>query len=444
MSLTNGSSGLRGREISWKKNPVSAQNSVRTDSRIQRIHKPRLIKVTDRVYCSHGYSVSNVMYVITEKSVVVIDTTETQSAARAAFEEFRRVNQLPVSYVIYTHFHGDHIRGARVFHVPGTRIIAQRRMPEELAKKNLLLLQSERASAVQIKSVLPRKPLGASLTDPENGYIPPDVTFDEQYKFEEGGVQFELYHTQGETVDHVMIWLPQEAVLFPGDLFYNSFPMLSNPMKPDRPVQAWADSLKRMRALQPKYLVPSHSTPLEGRDVVESALANSERAIRFVHDETVKYINEGLPLEEIRARVRLPDELARLPYLRQTYGKADWGIVGVFRQYTGWYYYNPTDLHPAAASELSNVLLELTGGVRPILARAFDALRSGAYQMALHLTDLVIAARPNNPNARDIRFEALTQLAASARNGMERNIYRSAALALKRKVQGQRNKEGYI
>src|SRR5262249_22092282 len=157
------------------------------------------------------------------------------------------------------------IRGAKVFHMTSTQVIAQKRMPEELAGVNRMLSYRRRITALQFGFHLKPEERGVTLINqPESGYIPPDILFDEQYKFQEGDLSFELYHTQGETVDHVMVWIPQERVLFPGDLYYSSFPMLSNPMRPDRPVLAWAESLERMRALHPLYLVPSHSKPLSG------------------------------------------------------------------------------------------------------------------------------------------------------------------------------------
>src|SRR5262249_14733471 len=145
----------------------------------------------------------------------------------------------------------------------------------------------------------------------DRGYIPPDTTFDEEHHFEVGGIKFELYHTQGETFDHLMIWLPQQRALFPGDLFYSAFPMLNNPMKPVRPILAWAESLERMRRLRPEYLVPGHSSPRQGVEHIDTVLANYARAIRFVHDETVRGINEGLTLEQVRHRVKLPEDLAQ-------------------------------------------------------------------------------------------------------------------------------------
>jgi len=179
------------------------------DSRV-RNRKARLIQATDRVYCANAYSVSNALYVITKKSVVVIDTTESISAARASLADFRKITELPVSWIVYTHFHGDHIRGAKAFHGPGVKIIAQRRMPEDLARNNMLLPYRERVNAIQLGTPLPAGNGTSVLNDPEDGYMPPDTLFDEEFRFEEGGTQFELYHTQGESTDHLMVWMPRK------------------------------------------------------------------------------------------------------------------------------------------------------------------------------------------------------------------------------------------
>jgi len=81
---------------------------------------PELIRVNPHVYCATGYALGNVIFVVTERSVVVVDTTEGQAPAQAAFNEFRKVSTLPVSYIVYTHHHGDHIPGAKVFAGPDT------------------------------------------------------------------------------------------------------------------------------------------------------------------------------------------------------------------------------------------------------------------------------------------------------------------------------------
>jgi alkyl sulfatase BDS1-like metallo-beta-lactamase superfamily hydrolase len=390
--------------------------------------RAQLIRVNDRMYCATGYAISNVLYVITGKSVVVIDTTESMAAARASFNDFRKICSLPVSHIIYTHFHGDHIRGAKVFHRPSTQVIAQKRMPEEVAYVTRMLPYRRRVTALQFGFHLKPEARGVMLlNEPQNGYIPPDILFDEEYQFREGDLSFELYHTQGETPDHLMVWIPEEKALFPGDLYYASFPMLSNPMRPDRPVSAWAESLERMRTLRPQYLIPSHSQPVSGAEEIDCVLSNYAQAIRYVHDETLKRINQGVKLEEIRRQVKLPQKLACLPYLQPLYGKVEWSVNGVFRQHTGWYSFNPTDLNPGPRAVLHRALLEASGGPAPLIARARKALRQSQNQLVLELTDIVLSARPANRVAHAIRLRALRRLGAASQNGVEQNIYRAAA-----------------
>jgi alkyl sulfatase BDS1-like metallo-beta-lactamase superfamily hydrolase len=391
---------------------------------------PELIRVNPHVYCATGYALGNVTFVLTDRSVVVVDTTESQVSAQAALNDFRKVSTLPVSYIVYTHFHGDHIHGAKVFAGPDTKVIAQKNHTEEMRKYRLMAGYNRRLNEVQWAAHVPREARGATLSvdllhPGESGYMPPQILFDEEYKFTEGGVRFELYHTLGETVDHLMVWLPDFKTLLPGDLFYWSFPMLASPGKPDRPVLEWAASLDRMRQLHPAFLVGSHSRPLTGRDAIDSALANYARAIRFVHDETVKRINAGEPLYQIRQEVRLPAELASQPYLRPVYGTVEWAVNGVFRQYTGWYDFDPAHLNAGDPAPLNRALVEAAGGAESILQRARKTAADGQLQLALELAEVA----GDHAAAHQLRADILERMAAQTVNGVARNVYLEAAAA---------------
>lgn len=394
-------------------------------------HTPELIRVNDHVFCATGYALGNVIFVLTAGSVVVVDTTEGQAPARAALDDFRKISTLPVTHIIYTHFHGDHVHGAKVFASPNTKVIAQKNHIEETRKYRLMAAYNRRLNEVQWGAGVSKPDRGATLGidllhPPQSGYIPPQITFDEEYRFTEGGQRFELYHTQGETVDHLMVWLPDLQTLLPGDLFYWSFPMLASPGKPERPVLEWAASLDRMRQFHPEYLAGSHSPPLSGRHEIDQALANYARAIRYVHDETVLRINQGKPLFQIREEVRLPPDLASLPYLRPVYGTVEWAVNGVFRQYTGWYDFDPAHLRSGNPAPLERALAEAAGGSAAILKRTHLAADAGQLQLALELTEVAIGA-DGNADAQQFRVEILEKLAAQSVNGVERNIYRQAA-----------------
>jgi glyoxylase-like metal-dependent hydrolase (beta-lactamase superfamily II)/SAM-dependent methyltransferase len=398
--------------------------------------KPELIKVTDRVYSAHDFAMSNVHFVVTDRSVVVIDTTESVRAAGMALAEMRKRSPLPVSTIIYTHYHGDHVRGASAFHTPSTRVIAQKLLPLEYEKNSLASGYRDRRTAHQFDFQGVGRRVGTPSPDPQGGYVPPDTLFDEDYRFEEGGVTFELRHSPGETHDHLTVWLPTERVLFPGDLFYRSFPMLSSPMRRDRPVRAWYKSLESMRTLGAEYLIPSHGRPIAGADEIDSTLGHYARAIRHVHDSTLKGINDGLSLGKIRELVRLPDDLARLPYLQEKYGKISWSVNGIFRQYTGWYTFNPKDLNPTPPGVLERAILEACGGAGPLIRQARKALREGQEQLVLELTDIVLGALGEHEVAHGLRAEALHRLAERSTNSVERNLYRAAGETNRQPPQG--------
>jgi glyoxylase-like metal-dependent hydrolase (beta-lactamase superfamily II)/SAM-dependent methyltransferase len=393
--------------------------------------KPQLLHVSSEVYCAREYALANAMFVITGDSVVVIDTTGSVQAARRCFDELRIVNSLPVSHIIYTHFHGDHIGGARVFHQPSTQVVSQRRLPIELAAKRRVGTYRELVQSVQFRGALrrqrPRLQPMTALEEPEGGYLPPDRLFDEADMFHVGGLTFNLFHEEGESPDHAVAWVPEIGTLFPGDLFYASFPMLSSPMKPSRPVLAWADALDRMRDLGPDQLVPSHGNPMVGAAEIDAVLANYADAIRHVHDTTVKLINHGFSLDEIRARVQLPNSLSRLPYLQERYGSVDWAVIGIYRQYTGWFDMTPGGLHPGPRSALNRAILDSCDSPNRLVQRAHQALTDEDAQLALELTELVLDVHPHHGAALEVQEHALRQLAAMSTNRVTTRIYAGAA-----------------
>jgi uncharacterized sulfatase len=135
-------------------------------------------------------------------------------------------------------------------------------------------------------------------------------------------------------------------------------------------------------------------------------------------------LNQGLSLAQIRDEVRLPDDLAALPYLQPGYGTVPWSVNGIYKEYTGWYDFNPADLNPGSKSALSRALLEAAGGAAPILKRA--AAESNP-QLVLQLTDVVLSAEPANREAHAMRGAALEKLGQAAMNTVERNVYLVAA-----------------
>lgn len=426
--------------------PKYPLEAVKEISLLKNTFTPKVVKVGEDIYQAQGFALANVQMVVTDEGVVIIDTTESVESAKEVLSRFRKITDKPIRYIIYTHSHLDHIQGAAVFFEEGTQVIAAKAALDYINMKYGWLGEYENHSrrnqaglaapdfAVELPLKSPLRGLG-SLTD----IIWPMITFEDEYSFELGGKKFELYHTQGETPDHLMVWLPQQKALFCGDLYYASFPNLSSPMMESRPVREWYESLDRMIAMKPQYLLPGHTGALVGTETISQTLSNYSKAIRYVYEATVKGINDGKTVNEIVQTVKLPDELTNLPYLREYYGRVDWSIRGIYRGLTGWYDGHGTGLIPLPPHIKAREIVNLSGGADKILTRAIELQKAGEHQLVCELCDIVISANPNDKLAHLIKAYSLDYLGIANFNLNTFGFYRSAA-SLERQSAGVKPK----
>jgi alkyl sulfatase BDS1-like metallo-beta-lactamase superfamily hydrolase len=422
--------------------PKIALNAIKEVSDLRKLMTPRVEKITEDIYLASGFALGSVQMVVTDEGLVIIDTTESEEAAREIFAKFREITTKPVRYVIYTHGHLDHVCGTPVFMEEGTQVIATQDLVRFMERDFQELrdfhvrsrLNQSGNLAKEYSRELPVKPLFRGISGFEN-LVWPTITFDWEYSFVLGGKAFELIHTTGETPDHLMVWMPEERALFCGDLYYASFPNLSTPMLEPRPVKGWVESLDRMIEMEPAYLIPGHTPAIVGAENVRDVLTHYSGAIRHVYERTVECINEGKTVEQAVQSVRLPEDLAGLPYLRELYGRVDWSVRGIYRGLTGWYDGHGTDLAPLAPSYRARETIALAGGADKILARAIELQKNGEHQLAIELCDIVIDANPQDKLARVVKANSLEALAFTGGNLNMFGFYRSAA-ALEREAAG--------
>jgi alkyl sulfatase BDS1-like metallo-beta-lactamase superfamily hydrolase len=408
---------------------------------------PKVNKIRDGVYLAIGYDLGSVAMIETSEGLVIVDSTTREEAARKILAEFRKITRAPIRYIIYTHFHPDHTQGAAVFREPGTKIIATESFLYWNDYQNRLLGQHHlRSRSTQAGVVaneygfdIPMNPMRGLGLKPE--IIPPDITFKDTYEFSLGGKIFKLFATAGETEDHLAIWMPAERTLFVGDLYYHSFPNLSTPMLESRPVQGWIASLDKFIALQPDFLVPQHTSALAGRELIAEHLTNYRDAIKYVHDETVRAINEGKTVDEAAAEIKLPDHLAQQPYLGEYYGRVSWSVRGIYHGYKGWYDGLGTGLNPLPPEHRARELVALAGGADKILARAIALQAQGEHQLCAELCDVAIAANPADRLAHRIKAESMIHLAYGLHNLNCVGFYRSAFSLEMKAAGGPPNRE---
>lgn len=352
---------------------------------------------------------SNTFMVVTPAGNVIIDTSLGPVAA-AHRRLLRGVNTGPVKAIILTHAHGDHTGGVALWKESGTAIIAQREHITFMNGQRRLAGFFARRNADQF-GTLPQTPAA-----PAPAPWTPTVLVDERYTLDVGGVTFELYHTPGETPDHLTVWIPQFKAAFIGDNFYTSFPNLYT-LRGTQPRYAldYVSSLNTVLALGPDLVLPSHGAPLRGRDDITRQLTRYRDAIQFVHDATVKGMNDGQDVFTLMRQVTLTPELQ----VGESYGKLTWSVRGIYEGYVGWFDGNPSAMYGSPKEAFTDVV-QLAGGADAVARRATEAIGSGDAVRALFLTDIALAADPGNRASLEARLRALQRLDAASTNSNER------------------------
>lgn len=176
-------------------------------------------KVSSKVWYVEGLSalgapsnqnfISNAAFVVTPAGVVVIDALGSPVLAERLLAEIGKVTRQPVTHVIVTHYHADHVYGLQTFKAAGARILAQR------AAKDYM------GSETAVKRLQDSRQTLAPWVDDKTVLVPADQWIDGPMTLTVGGVKFEIQAVgPAHTAEDLVVYLPQEKVLFAGDLVF--------------------------------------------------------------------------------------------------------------------------------------------------------------------------------------------------------------------------------
>jgi alkyl sulfatase BDS1-like metallo-beta-lactamase superfamily hydrolase len=383
--------------------------------------QPRVVDLGHGIYEAIGVAVgtggdrtvavpaSNTFLVTTSDGNVVIDTS--LAAAAAAHKlALGAKSSAPIKAIVLTHAHGDHTGGVTLWRGPDTAIVAQRNHQEFVRYQRRLAGFFALRNASQFGFGV-RGNTGAAAVAFE-----PTRTFDERDTLTVGGVTLDLLHTPGETPDHLTVWLPQFKAAFVGDNYYESFPNLYT-LRGTEPRWAldYVDSLNTVLALEPELVLPSHGPPIRGRDEVKRRLTQYRDAILYVHDATVKGMNDGKDVFTLMREVKLPPALD----VGESYGKLTWSVRGIYEGYAGWFDGNPSTMYETPPRAAYPDVVALAGGPGAIAKRA-EALAATDPVRALTLTDIALAAAPSHRPTLEVRLAILQALDRQSKNSNER------------------------
>ena len=393
------------------------------------------------IHIAVGFGIANSIMIEGEDGNIIVDVTDSVSEAEKVYSIFKKKNSNPIKAIIYTHNHGDHTFGAEYF------IKSQEDKPLVIAHEStdyyvqrimgIINPIISKRSTRMFGTLLPddqfiNAGIGPSLnvSDSPIGYIEPDTVFKDELKMEIAGINLELYHAPGETNDQIFVWLPDHKALMPGDNIYNTFPNLYTIRgTTHRNVIGWVKSLDHMRSFNPEYLFPSHTKPLSGEDVM-SSLTIYRDAIQYVHDQTIRLMNEGYYPDEIVELIELPDELSSSTFLREFYGTIRWSVKSIYSGYLGWFNGNPADLDPLSRKEKAIRISNLAGGGENLFNELKRAVKEEDMQWALQLSEHLINLEYKISETNKLKSKALFYEGIRSSNPNKRNYFLTVAMEL--------------
>ena len=407
----------------------------------------QIIKVADNVYTAVGFSVSNVSMVVGDDGVVIVDTGMMLDDASRIAAEFRKLSDNPVKAIIFTHSHGDHTGGAAAFlgekrpQIWAHNNFGSEALPLQHGGVTFQRVRGARQAGFKLSpeqrvnnGIAPvRYPKrGAAAFASDKNVQPTHFLKGDAQTVEIAGVELKLVSSPGETNDQLFVWYPTGKVLFAGDNFYRSFPNLyAIRGTPNRSVRLWADSLGNLADNEAVALVGGHTNPILGANDVKQVLNDYHDAVQFIHDKTVEGMNKGMTPDELVEYVQLPKSLASKDYLQPFYGHPEWGVRSVFNGYLGWFDGNPSNLFRLSPKSEAERFAKLAGGQGKLLAAAKDAVAADDNQWAAQLADHLLAINRDNSEAKQVKIDALTNLARSMVNATARNYYLTVARELR-------------
>lgn len=369
-------------------------------------HQDRVVKINDFISMSIG--LSNAYMVVTPAGRVIINTGMGFEALTHK-KIFDAECAGPTPYIVLTQGHVDHVGGVALFREPGTQLIAQRNLAACQQDDRRIKQVRESQAYIWFRSVFDTVARDAGAPAPRFVQDVPvaDISFDDRFDFELGGMRFEVLATPGgETIDSSVVWLPQHRILFSGNVFGPLFPHFPNfnTIRGDRyrQFEPYLQSLRRIRALEPELLITGHFEPIAGSELIRACLDRLEAAVEFVHTETLKGMNAGRDIWSLMRDVQLPDAL----YVGQGYGKVSWGVRTIWETYMGWFKGQATsELYPTQPRDMYADLVDLAG-IDAVVARGRARLAAGDCEAANLLAEAALQRDDAHRGALQLALDA--------------------------------------
>lgn len=299
----------------------------------------RFTELADGVWHAVGtgsvYVMSNAMVLVGEFDTLVVDSHVTPAAARSLLASLSVLTDNPVRYLVNSHYHFDHAHGNQAFPreveiighsftraklsgqagnvleestfrsfsdgVPATVAALERQVSEETdAARKAELTERARIQRNYMEAIGEVQP------------TPPNITLEEKMTLfqvvNRGSREIQLLHTgRAHTAGDVVVYLPQERIVFTGDMLLPSLSYMG-----DGYVNEWPASLEGLKALDIEYVLPGHGQPFSDLSVID----NFQAYLRDLWTLTSRLKDQGLSVEQAAEQIDLTGHAGNYPQIR--------------------------------------------------------------------------------------------------------------------------------
>jgi glyoxylase-like metal-dependent hydrolase (beta-lactamase superfamily II) len=277
---------------------------------------------------------SHAMLIVGEHDLLVVDSHVSPNAGMALIDAIKNVSEKPVRYLINTHYHFDHAHGNQVFpqdveiigHTytrqklngelgnvleESTFISFTEGVPGQVAALQQQLAQETDAAR---RAELEGRSGTAQAHLTSLGYIiptPPNITIDESMSIYQtvngGGREIQILHMgRGHTGGDVVVFLPEEKIVFTGDLMVPFIPYMG-----DAHVDEWPATLEQLKALDFDTLLPGHGPIVQGKERINFLQAY----LRDLWTNTDALRRQGLTAEQAAQQIDMTAHSGNYPQI---------------------------------------------------------------------------------------------------------------------------------
>lgn len=425
--------------------------------------KAGLFEVCDGIYQVRGFDMANTTFIRTDHGWIVFDVLMCKENMKAAKELMEnRFGPLDIKAVLYSHSHVDHFGGVEGVITREQAADAKLSLKKQLASGKTLVLApagflkhaiSEnvyagiamaRRAQFQYGTVLDKGEKGAlsvgigmgqstgtvALIAPtyEIGEDVPKLTID--------GLEIEFQLTPGtEAPAEMNAYFPKYRALWMAEnctgTLHNLYTLRGAEVRDANDWAKYIIEADQRFCDKTDVVFQSHNWPHWGEEI-HDYLLNTAAIYKFIHDQTLHYMNQGYTSTEVAAMLTLPEKLEKVWYTRPYYGTLAHNAKAVYQKYLGWYDANPVNLNPLPPSDTAKKLVEYLGSTDAVLRKAQKDFEKGDYQWVAQITKELVFADPSNQKARNLCADALEQLGYQAESGAWRNAYLMGAAELRK------------